>query len=347
MTRLRRRRILKHFVALTAIAVAAVFATSAAATSKGLILKGAGSTFVSPLVQTWQQPYEAATGVNVEYNPVGSGAGITAISNRSVDFGASDAPLSPDQFNACNGCVQIPWTASGTSIAYNLPGAPPHLKVTGPVLANIFLGKVKRWNDGAIKKLNPGVKLPDTDITPIFRSDASGTTYNVTDYLAKVSPEFKSKVGVGTQVNFATGVGGRGSSGVSAVLSRTAGGITYVDVAFAVKNHFSFFSVRNKAGKYQLPGSRQIKAAMATVKHVTPDNKISIVDPKGAPLAYPISTFTYVILPTKSENAAALRKFVFWGLTGGVKKYGPALRFVQVPPVVLSASEQTLKKVRS
>ena len=338
---------MKQFVAFTAIAVAAVFATSAAATSKGLTLKGAGSTFVSPLVQTWQQPYESATGVHIDYNPVGSGAGITAITNRSVDFGASDAPLTPDQFNACNGCVQIPWTASGTSIAYNLPGVPPHLKITGPVLANIFLGKVKKWNDAALKKLNPGVNLPGTDITPIFRSDASGTTYNVTDYLAKVSPEFKSKVGVGTQVNFGVGVGGRGSSGVSAVLSRTTGGIIYVDVAFAVKSHFSFFSVKNKAGKYQLPGSRQIRAAMDTVKHMTPDNKVSIVDPKGAPLAYPISTFTYVIVPTKSENAAALRKFVFWGLTGGVKKYGGALRFVQVPPVVLSASEKTLKKIQS
>ena len=146
-------------------------------------------------------------------------------------------------------------------------------------------------------------------------------------------------------MNFSTGVGGRGSSGVSAVLSRTNGGITYVDVAFAVKSHFSFFSVKNKAGKYQLPGTAQIKAAMATVKHVTPDNKISIVDPKAAPQAYPISTFTYVILPTKSNNAAALRKFVFWGMTGGVKKYGPALRFLQVPPKVLSASEKTLKKV--
>ena len=338
---------MKQFVAFTAIAVAAVFATSAAATSKGLTLKGAGSTFVSPLVQTWQQPYESATGVHIDYNPVGSGAGITAITNRSVDFGASDAPLTPDQFNACNGCVQIPWTASGTSIAYNLPGVPPHLKITGPVLANIFLGKVKKWNDTALKKLNPGVNLPGTDITPIFRSDASGTTYNVTDYLAKVSPKFKSKVGVGTQVNFGVGVGGRGSSGVSAVLSRTTGGIIYVDVAFAVKSHFSFFSVKNKAGKYQLPGSRQIRAAMDTVKHMTPDNKVSIVDPKGAPLAYPISTFTYVIVPTKSENAAALRKFVFWGLTGGVKKYGGALRFVQVPPVVLSASEKTLKKIQS
>jgi phosphate transport system substrate-binding protein len=339
---------LKRYVVLTAITLGAVVVTAASATSRALTLKGAGSTFVSPLVQTWQQPYESATGVHVDYNPIGSGGGIQAITNRTVDFGASDAPLTPDQFNACSGCVQIPWTASSTSISYNLASAPPHLKITGTVLAEIYLGKVKKWNDAALKKINPGVNLPDTDITPIFRSDGSGTTYNFTDYLSKVSPEFKSKIGVGTQVNFPTGVGGRGSSGVSAVLSRTNGGIIYVDVAFALKNHFHFFAVKNSAGRFQLPGTRAIKAAMATVKRVTPDNKISIVDPpKSAPLAYPICTFTYVILPTKSDNAAALRKFVFWGMTGGVKKYGPALRFVQVPPVVLSASEKTLKKIQS
>ncbi len=342
---------MKRIMGLAAIGVAAVaaavFVAGATAKSSGLTLKGAGSTFVSPLILTFAQPYESATGAHIDYNPIGSGGGIQAIQNRQVDFGASDAPLTPDQFNACNGCVQIPWQASGTSIMYNVQGAPPHLKITGTVLANIFLGNVKKWNDASLKKLNPGVNLPDTDITPIFRSDGSGTTYNVTDYLSKVSPAFKSKVGVGTQVNFPAGVGGRGSSGVSAVLSRTNGGITYADVAFATKGHFSFFSVKNKAGKYQLPGSRQIRAAMDTVKKVPPDNKISIVDPpKSAPTAYPISTFTYIILPLKSDNAAALRKFVFWGMTNGVKKFGPALRFVPVPPKVLSASEKTLRKVQ-
>ena len=338
---------MKRFIGLTAVCVAAVVVAGAGARSSGLTLKGAGSTFVSPLVLTWVQPYETATGVHIDYNPIGSGGGIQAIQNRQVDFGASDAPMTPDQFNACNGCVQVPLTGSGTSVSYNLQGAPPHLKITGPVIANIYLGTIKKWNDPAIKKLNPGVNLPDTDITPIWRSDGSGTTYNFTDYLSHVSPQWKSKVGTSTQVNFPVGTGGRGSSGVSAVLSRTNGGIIYVDVAFATKNHFSFFSVKNKAGKYQLPGSRQIKAAMDTVKHVTPDNKISIVDPpKSTPTAYPISTFVYVILPVKTDNAAALRKFVFWGMTSGTKKFGPALRFVQIPPVVLSAANRTLKKVQ-
>ena len=343
---------MKRIVPLVAVALAAVFASvlavGATAKSSGTALRGAGSSFVSPLVLTMAQPYDAATGVHVDYNPVGSGAGIAAISARQVDFGASDAPMTPDQFNGCNGCVQIPWQASGTSIAYNVQGAPPHLKITGQVLAEIYLGNIKKWNDAALKKLNPGVNLPDTDITPIWRSDASGTTYNVTDYLSKVSPAFKSKIGTGTQVNFPAGVGGRGSSGVSAVLSRTNGGIIYVDVAFATTNHFKFFAVKNKAGKYQLPGSKQIRAAMDTVKKITPDNKISIVDPpKSAATAYPISTFTYIILPLKTDNAAALRKYVVWAMTNGVKKYGPKLRFVQVPPNVLSASEKTLKKVQS
>src|SRR5215471_4255700 len=216
-------------IALTAVVlvavVAAVFAAHATARPTGLTLKGAGSSFVSPLVLTMVQPYEAATGVHVDYNPIGSGRGITAIQTRQVDFGASDAPMTPDQFNGCNGCVQVPWQASGTAFAYNLPGMPPHLKITGTVLANIYLGNIKKWNDPAIKKLNPGVNLPSMDITPIWRSDASGTTFNVTDYTSKVSPAFKSKIGNGTQVNFPVGVGGSGSSGVSAVLSRTQGGI--------------------------------------------------------------------------------------------------------------------------
>jgi len=330
------------------LVLATIIATTAAASSQADSLRGAGSTFVSPLMLTWVQPYESATGVHLDYNPIGSGGGIQAITNRTVDFGASDAPLTPDQFSACNGCVQVPLTASSTSVSYNLQGAPPHLKITGPVLANIYLGKIKKWNDPALKRLNPSVNLPDTDITPIFRSDGSGTTYNFTDYLSHVSPEWKSKVGNSTQVNFPTGVGGRGSSGVSAVLSRTNGGIIYVDVAFALKNHFSFFAVKNKAGVYQLPGTRAIKAAIATVNKVNPDNKISIVDPpKSARAAYPICTFVYVILPTKTSSATALRKFVFWGMTSGTKKFGPALRFVQIPPKVLSASERTLKKVQS
>src|SRR5262249_31930063 len=157
------------------------------------------------------------------------------------------------------------------------------------------------WNDPALKKLNPGVNLPSSDITPIWRSDASGTTYNVTDYMSKVSPAFKSKIGNGTQVNFPVGVGGSGSARVAAVVSRTQREIRDADAAFSVKNHSSFFSVKNAAGKFQLPGSKQILAAMDTVKKTPANNAISIVNPpKSAPTAYPVSTFTYIIIPTKT-----------------------------------------------
>jgi phosphate transport system substrate-binding protein len=331
-----------------------VTAAAAAMTGKqaGGTLSGAGSTFVSPLVASWVQPYDAATGVHVNYNPVGSGAGIAAITNRTVDFGASDAPLTPDQAIACKGCVQIPWALASTAIAYNLNGVKDHLHLTGKVLAQIYLGKITKWNDAAIQALNKGVNLPSTDITPIFRSDGSGTTYNFTDYLTNVSGDFATKVGKGTAVNFPAGVGGRGSSGVSAVLSRTEGGICYVDVAFAtVTNHFQTFLIQNKAGKFIAPGIAGSVAAASTVtaKNIPADNSISIVNPpKTEKAAYPISTFTFVILPTKTDNAAALRKFVFWALTGGAKlKTTADLLFAPMPHVVIIQAEKTLKKVQT
>jgi phosphate transport system substrate-binding protein len=334
------------FVLVAALAASA-FAAAGVKKSSADTLNGAGSSFVYPLVSTWTPIYDAATGVHINYNPIGSGGGIAAISNRSVDFGASDAPMTSDQFAACHGCVQIPWALSATSIAYNLNGAAPHLRMNGAVLAKIFLGKITSWNDPAIKKLNPGKALPSEKITPIFRSDASGTTYNFTDYLSSVSKEFGSQVGRGTQVNFPTGVGGKGSSGVAAVLARTNGGITYVDVAYSLKSHFSFFAMQNAAGQFTLPGLRGIAGAAATVRKVPANNELSIVNPpKAYKQAYPICTFTYVILPLKTDKAPQLRKFVFWALTGG-QKYGPKLLFSPIPKVVLVQSEKTLTRIHA
>jgi len=349
--------VLKRITMLAGLAVLALaLASTAAATTsqKGstLTISGAGSTFVAPLVSSWVEPYDALTGVHVNYNPVGSGAGIAAITNRSVDFGASDAPMTPDQFRACNGCVQIPWALASTAVAYNLPGVKDHLHLDGKTLAKIYLGQITKWNDPAIAKLNKGVSLPSTDITPIFRSDGSGTTYNFTDYLTNVSADFATKVGKGTQVNFPAGTSGKGSSGVSAVLSRTPGGICYVDVAYAtVTNHFQTFVMLNKAGKYVAPGIAGAVAAAGTVTKasIPADNSISIVNPpKSQAAAYPISTFTFVILPTKDANAAALRKFVFWALTGGAKLSTTSqLLFAPMPQVVIHAAEVTLKKIQS
>jgi len=338
----------RHIQILAAVLAAALVAAAAAtAKSTGTQLTGAGSSFVYPLVSTWTPALDRAFGYKITYGSVGSGAGIAAITARTVDFGASDAPLSSDQAAACKGCVQIPWALSATSVAYNVPGAPTHLRLSGKVLAGIFLGKITAWNDPAIKKLNKGGSLPSLKITPVYRSDASGTTFNFTEYLQAVSPEWKSKVGNSTQVNFPAGVGAKGSSGVAGLVTRTDGAITYVDVAYALANHIRFAAIQNRAGKYVYPGIKQIRAAAATVTKVPANNQISIVDPpKSQADAYPICTFTYVILPTKTDKAAELRKFVFWTLTQG-QAYGPKLLFVPIPKPVLVAAEKTLKQVHS
>jgi phosphate transport system substrate-binding protein len=337
-------------LSIATLAVAALVATTGAlaggSASKADTLNGAGATFPFPLISQWQKDYESKTGTKINYNPIGSGGGIAAITARTVDFGASDAPLTPDQFAACKGCVQIPWVLSSTSVIYNLGSVPNNLKLTGPVIAGIYMGKITQWNDAAIKKLNPKVNLPSTKITPVWRSDGSGTTYNFTDYLSSVSGDFKSKVGNSTQVNWPTGVGGRGSSGLAGVVKNTEGAMGYVDIAYALTNHIKFASVQNRAGKFVTPGLRAIAAAASTVKRVPASNEMHIVNPpKTQPLAYPISTFSYVILPVSSSKAAELRKFVFYALTQG-QKLGPKLLFQPIPKVVLVSAEKTLKRIR-
>jgi phosphate transport system substrate-binding protein len=343
----RKLTILLALLGVTALAaVSAAGASSSKRTDSSLT--GAGSTFVSKLVNTWIPKVQGDLGIKVTYGPIGSGGGINAITNRTVDFGASDAPLTPDQFAACRGCVQIPWALSATSIPYHLEGITKRLRLTGAVLGDIFLGKITHWNDPRLAKINKGTKLPNTQITVIHRSDGSGTTYNMTDYLSRVSPEWKSRVGRGTAVDWPTGVGARGSSGVSAALSQTNGGITYVDVAFSLANHFTFAAIQNRAGKYQLPGLVGIRAAAATINRVAPDNGgISIVNPaKTKPQAYPICTFTYVIVPKQSAKAADLKKFIRWALTKG-QSDGPKLIFQPIPTVVLKASLKTIALVHS
>jgi phosphate transport system substrate-binding protein len=338
----------RSLAVLAATGAALALTTGAGAKSTAGSLTGAGSSFVAPLVSAWTPKVESAFSLKVTYGPIGSGGGINAITNRTVDFGASDAPLTPDQFAACKGCVQIPWALSATSIAYRGDGIPDHIRLDGNAVAGIFLGKIKKWNDPALRKLNKGKVLPDLNITVIHRSDNSGTTYNLTEYLNSVSRQWKSDVGKGVAVDWPSGVGARGSSGVSAALSQTNGGITYVDVAYSLKNHFKIAAVRNRAGVFQLPGLRAIKAAGATILRVAPNNGgISIVNPaKRQPLAYPICTFTYVILPTKTSKSQELKQFVRWAVTKG-QTSGPKLLFSPLPKVVQKASLKTLDSVRS
>ena len=332
-------------VALTAAGVSGAAIEGGAKTNAGT-LTGAGATFPFPLISKWIPAYDGATGTQINYSPIGSGGGIAAITARTVDFGASDAPLSPDQFTACRGCIQIPWALSATAVIYNVPGAPQGLKLSPAVIAQIYLGYIKKWNSPTIRKDNPGVNLPDLNITPVYRSDSSGTTYNFTDFLTKTSPAWKSRVGNSTTVNWPTGVGARGSSGVAGVVSRTEGGVMYADVAYALANKLKFARVKNKAGKWALPGLRSINSAASSVDKVTGNGEISIVNPaKNQPLAYPISTFTYVLAPTASSKAAELRKFIYWAITAG-QKFGPPLLFAPLPKPVLAFNYKQIKKIQ-
>jgi phosphate transport system substrate-binding protein len=336
-------------IAFACVAVGLGVVAAAGAKSTDTTISGAGSSFVAPLVSTWTPALGSAFGYNVQYSPVGSGAGIAAITNRQVDFGASDAPLSPSQASACNNCVQIPWALAGTCVAYNVPGAPVHLHLDGATISKIFLGQITNWNDGAISALNPGANLPNLKITPVFRSDGSGTSYNFTDYLSSVNAEWKNKIGVSTQPAFPAGVGAKGSGGVAGVVANTTGGVTYVDTAYALVHHLKFAAVKNAAGHFLYPSLRRVAAAAASVTSVPASNELHIVNPsKKFPTAYPISTFTYVIVPVQTAHAAELRKMIFWALTQGQKaQYTAKLLFVPVPKKVLAASEKTLKTIHT
>ena len=342
-------RISSVVAAAALLAVVVVGAAGAKPARQASTITGAGSTFVAPLVAQWQAAVGEALGDTLNYSAVGSGAGITQITARTVDFGASDAPLSADQFTACNGCEQIPWALGGTSIMYNLPGVKNLLHMDGATLANIFLGKITTWNDPAIAKLNPGVTLPSTAITIAHRSDGSGTTYNLADYLAHVSSTWQSQIGVATAVNWPVGVGAKGSSGVTAVVTSTPGAIGYADVAYALANHVKYFAMKNNSGKFTTPGARGILSAATSDIKPAADNSYSIVNPpKKFANAYPISTFTYVIVPLQTANAAALKTFIFWAVTKGqAGQYTAKLRFVPLPKPALVVAEKAIAKIHS
>jgi phosphate transport system substrate-binding protein len=342
-------RIVSAVAAAAALAVVVAGTANAKAARQATTISGAGSTFVQPLVSQWISPISSAYGIELQYSGIGSGGGVAAITARTVDFGASDAPLTPDQFTACNGCEQIPWALGGTAIMYNLPGVKNLLHVDGPTLAKIFMGQITKWNDPAIAKLNKGVSLPSTAITIAHRSDNSGTTYNLTDYLSSVSPAWSSQFGRGVAVNWPVGVGGKGSSGVAGVVSSTPGAIGYADVAYSLSAHLKYFAVKNRSGKFTTPGSRGILAAASSDQKPAADNSLSIVNPpKKYDNAYPISTFTYAIVPLQSGKATDLKHFLFWAVTKGqTGTYTAKLRFVPLPKSVLVVAEKAIAKIHS
>jgi phosphate transport system substrate-binding protein len=317
-------------------------------TSGSKTLVGAGSTLIAPLITgEWIPKYDEKEKVAVTYGPIGSGGGISQITARTVDFGASDAPLTEDEFKEAKGVVQIPWALAATTIAYNVEGVPNQLKLTGPVLAEIYEGKITTWNDSKIAALNPGVKLPSEKITPVYRSDGSGDTYAFTNYLSHISPEWSSKIGHSTQVSFPAGIGGKGNSGVGADITNTKGSIGYIAIAYVLANKFDYALIQNAAGKYPVPGVLSIEAAAKTLKSIPANNEVSIVDPPAsAPEAYPISTFTYALVPQKSAKGSLLKPFLKWAITTG-QEFGPKLDFAPLPPEIVAADEATIGKLES
>ncbi len=324
-------------VALMTVAFMATGVASASASG----LTGAGSTLVAPLMANWINGFEIREGIPVKYGSVGSGAGIAQITARTVDFGASDAPLTPEQAGACNGCVQIPWALTGVAVGFNVPGV-KKLNLSGSILAGIYFGKITKWNDPKIKKLNPGTHLPGMTITPVFRSDGSGDTYAFTDYLSKISGAWKKSVGNATSVQFPAGVGGKGNSGVTSTVTSTKGSIGYISASYLIAAGLHAVAIQNKAGNFELPNLDNIEAAAAVVTKVPSNNKISITNPpKKAKIAYPISTFTYGIMPHDAGQKAFLQQFAKYAITAG-QKYGAALDFAPLPSVVKKAATKAI-----
>jgi phosphate transport system substrate-binding protein len=330
----------------TAACISAVAVSLAAQTQ----INGAGATFPNPIYSKWFSEYQKKMpNVQINYQPIGSGGGIRQITAQTVFFGATDGPMTEDQLHAASGKILHFPTVLGADVpVYNLPGVNAELKFTGQVLADIFLGKITKWNDAAITKLNPGVNLPGTDITVVHRSDGSGTTYIWADYLSKVSPEWRSKVGINTSVNWPVGVGGKGNEGVSGLVTQTPGAIGYVELIYALNNKIAYGSVQNMAGKFLRASVASVTAAAAeAVSKMPPDFRVSITNAPGEN-AYPISSFTWLLLyenPKDKNQAKVMVDFVKWALTDG-QKFAEGLGYAPLPDVVVKMEMAALGKIK-
>lgn len=313
-------------------------ADSQIASSGGSVdLTGAGATFPYPLYSKWFSDYAAKTGVRINYQSIGSGGGIRQLSEETVDFGATDGPMSDEEIKRAKGgaVLHIPTVLGADAITYNLPGVASGLKLTPDVLADIFLGKITKWNDSRIASINPGVQLPTTDLLVVHRSDGSGTTYIFTDYLTTVSSAWKAGPGKGKEVRWPVGLGAKGNEGVAGQIKQTPGSIGYVELAYAKQNNLSVASVRNSAGQFIAPSVEAVTAAAAGAASRLPANtdyRISIVNAPGAG-AYPISSFTWILVYQQQKDSVKGRKlvdFLNWALTEGEAQAAP-LDYAPIP----------------
>lgn len=309
---------------------------------------GAGSSFAFPVYAKWAVGFKAATGAAVNYQSIGSGAGIKQIESKTVDFGATDMALSGADLDK-NGLVQFPGVVGGIVPVVNLPGIKAgELKFTGAVLADIYMGKITSWDDKAIAALNPGVKLPHQDILPIYRSDASGTSFNYTTYLTDVSPDWKSKIGFGTDVKWPVGQGGKGNEGVANLVKQFQGAIGYVEIAYSTTNHLTYGLVANKAGKYVQPTLETFSAAAANANwDAQPGMGVVLVDEPGDN-SWPLTVATYVLVQKvqdKPASGAEVLKFFDYGYTQG-KKDAEALIYVPLPDNVVAKIHKSWEQIK-
>jgi phosphate transport system substrate-binding protein len=329
-------RIVKVLSLLAVLLAVATFATA----EGQVLLNAAGATFPYPIYSKWFDLYHTAhSNVQINYQSIGSGGGIRQLLDKTVDFGASDGPMNDDQLKQSSMPILHFPTVLGAAIpAYNVPGLHGDLNFTPEALSGIFLGTVTKWNDPAIASANPGVKLPGDDIVVVHRSDGSGTSYIWTDYLSKVSPAWQSKVGKGTSVNWPVGLGGKGNEGVSALVQQTPGSLGYVELIYAIQNHMPYGKVKNSSGAFVKADLASVSAAAAAAaKYIPDDFRVSITNPEGK-AAYPIASFTWLLIPSKFTNTAkrdVVKDFLKWALTDG-QQYAEALSYARLPKEVVA-----------
>ena len=323
-------------------AVAAALTVNAAL---GADITGAGATFPYPIYAKWADAYKKETGVGLNYQSIGSGGGIKQITAKTVDFGATDMPLKPDELDKW-GLLQFPTVIGGDVPVVNVKGiAPGQLKLTGSVLADIYLGKLAKWNDPAIASLNPGVQLPATAISVVHRSDGSGTTFIWTNYLSKANAEWKSKVGEGTAVNWPTGVGGKGNEGVASYVQRIDGSIGYVEYAYAKQNKMAYVLVRNKEGEFSAPSAKSFQAAAAGADWKKAPGMYLILTDASGKGAWPIAGATFILMhkaQEKPETAKEVVKFFTWAYSRG-DDMAQALDYVPLPDAVVGQIQSSWK----
>jgi len=329
------------------VAISILSIGSATAASAGVT--GAGSTFVYPVLSKWASDFKKAGGDEINYQSIGSGGGIAQIKAGTVDFGATDKPLAADELQAA-GLAQFPVVIGGIVPVMNIPGARPgQVKMSGPVLAAIYAGEIKTWNDPRISKLNPGLHFPAKDITPVHRSDGSGTTFNFTHYLGQVSAGWKSKFGEGTTVSWNGGIGGKGNEGVAGYVKQIPYSIGYVEYAYVKQNNLAFTLMQNSAGKFVAPNARSFAAAAATADwaHATDFNLVMTNAPGAA--SYPIAATTFVLMYKQPKNAASsqqARKFFNWALARG-QPQANSLDYVPLPaPLVQRISRYVAANIK-